>query len=105
MHHQHLARLLGATVVVLTVAGCGGGARPSADELESAIRSGQSGIGVSEEQAPCTAEVFVSSGLSDEMLLSYVTGADHELSDADRTEFDKVLERLDEECGVEQAAG
>lgn len=105
MRHQHLARLLGAAVVVLVVSGCGGGVRPSADELKSAIRSGESGIGVSEEQAPCTAEVFVSSGLSDEMLLSYVTGTDHELSAADRTEFGKVLDRLDTECGIEQAAG
>lgn len=105
MRHQHLARLLGAAVVVLVVSGCGGGVRPSADELESAIRSGESGIGVSEEQAPCAAEVFVSSKLSDEMLLGYVTGADRELSEADRTEFAVVLDRLDAECGIEQAAG
>ena len=92
-------------IALLVLGACGSGDRPSVDELEDAILSGESGIGVSKDQAPCTAEVLHSSSLSDEMLRSYITNEDHELSDDERVEFQAVLDRLESECGFQQGAG
>lgn len=106
--HRPVARLIGATLLAAAplLAGCGGGDRPSVPELTAVILSGESRIGVADDQAECTAQVLVSSDLSDATLRSYVddTGWDG-MTDEDRVAWGRVLERLDDECGVQQGAG
>lgn len=99
------AAVVPALVVVLGLGACSGGDRPSADELEQAIRGGESSIAVPDDQAACTADVLFSSSLSDEMLRAYVANEDHDMSDDERTEFSTVMDRLETECGFQQGAG
>jgi len=86
------------------LAACGGDSRPSASDLTAAIRSGESGIGVSADQAPCVATLMVDSDLSDEALRRYVALEDQEFDDADRAAFQAFMSRL-KECGVTLPGG
>jgi hypothetical protein len=97
------------SVALLTapvLAACGGGDRPSVPELTAVILSGKSRIAVADDQAECTAQVLVSSDLSDAMLRSYVDDTDWDgMTEEDGAAWSRVLERLDEECDVQQGAG
>lgn len=98
---------VGVAALVLVLSACSGGSsdRPTSDELADAIRSGNSGIGVSEDKAECVAKVLVDSDLSDGALRRYTGDNDaEELGDADDKAFNAVLTSIQEECQVTQAA-
>jgi len=99
---------VGVAALVLLLSACGGGAssdRPSSGELADAIRSGTSGLGVSEDRADCVANVLVDSDLSDEALRRYTGDNDAEaLNDADDKAFEEVLSSIRDRCKVSQGA-
>lgn len=67
-----LGTAVAAAVVVLTAAGCGGGGRPSADEISKAYQKGTDVSGqefkLPKAQADCVAKALVDSDVSDEGL-------------------------------------
>ena len=104
--HRLVATSFVALLAAPVLAACGGGDRPSVPELTAVILSGESRIGVADDQAECTAQVLVSSDPSDAMLRSYVDDTDWDgMTEEDSAAWSRVLERLDEECGVQQGAG
>lgn len=99
---------VGVAALVLLLSACSGGGssdRPTSDELADAIRSGNSGLGVSEDKAECVAKVLVDSDLSDDALRRYTGDNDaEELDDADDTAFGAALVDIKERCKVSQGA-
>ncbi len=100
---------VGVAALVLLLSACSGGdsssGRPSSDDIADAIRSGSSGLGVSEDKADCVAKVLVDSDLSDEALRRYTGDNDAEdLNDADDKAFEGVLSSIQDRCKVSQGA-
>lgn len=87
-----------ATMLVFTAA-CGGGGRPSADELSKALTSDDSvfGTALDKKQADCAAEKLVDSDLSDDTLQAIVDGdEDYESSDEESDKLTDVYSDLSE---------
>jgi hypothetical protein len=80
-----IAVAVSAGLLVFTAA-CGGGGRPSVDEISEALRSDDSVFGTSlePEAADCLAEAFHESDISDDALQALVDrDEDYEASDDD----------------------
>lgn len=92
-----LTAALGAAVL-LTTAGCGGGGRPSPDEISASLqqeaRTGQDAIvkeSIDKQAADCMAQVLHRSTLSDAALRALVDGTkDYDASKADEKAMEKV---------------
>jgi hypothetical protein len=97
---------VGAAALMLLLTACSGASdRPTSDDLADAIRSGDSGIGVSEDKADCVAQVLVDSDLSDDALRRYTGDNDaEELGEADDKAFNEVLSSIQQRCKVSQGA-
>lgn len=79
MKLRHSPKLLVAGVVLTLVSACGGGDRPSKDEVADAITGGSSAMGsadeigsLPDEAVDCIAQAMVDSDLSDEALRAFV---------------------------------
>ncbi|GAA4686699.1 hypothetical protein [Nocardioides nanhaiensis] len=104
-----MKRLAAAVAVVaLTLSACGGGGgRPSASEIESALNDTDNPVGeqvadtLTEEQISCVAEAFEASDLSDDALQSLVDGDEsYEGSDEDEAALQDILTEDLTECAT-----
>ncbi|MEG9226273.1 hypothetical protein [Aeromicrobium sp. Sec7.5] len=85
-----MAMATSAALLVFTAA-CGGGGRPSVDELSEALTSEDNVFGavLDGDQADCAAEALVDSDLSDDTLQAIVDGdEDYEGSDDEQDKLD-----------------
>lgn len=99
-----LAASLTVSVLVMTAA-CGGGGRPSVDELRDSMVSGDTVIPVPEQAAECFAEVLVDSDLSDETLQAIVEqDEDYEGSDEEQGKLQDLSADVVEQCAGELGA-
>lgn len=100
--NTRLPKLVASAALVLTLAtACGGGGRPSVDELSEALQSDDNvmGIGLEADQADCVAEAFHDSDLSDDTLQAIVDqDEDYEGSDEDRDAMESISTDSMAEC-------
>ncbi|MCW2758597.1 MAG: hypothetical protein JWO46_2343 [Nocardioidaceae bacterium] len=91
-----------AVVVLLATSACGGGGRPTAEEMSKAFQKGVNGsstggseVKLTKKQADCAGKVFVESKISDDALRAIVDGKkDFKESKADDKALKTVLPKL-----------
>lgn len=95
-------QLIASAFLVLTLAtACGGGGRPSVDELSDALQSDDNvlGTGLEKDQADCVAKAFHESDVSDDTLRALVDNdEDYEGDESDRDAFNDISTESVAEC-------
>lgn len=93
-----LAATAAVSMLVFTAA-CGGGGRPSADEIADAIKDDDSfsSADATDEQVDCVAKAYHDSDLSDEALQALVDGdEDYDASKEDEKALESAAKGLGE---------
>lgn len=96
-----LAATAAVSMLVFTAA-CGGGGRPSADDIADAIKDDDSfnSDDATDEQVDCVAKAYADSDLSDEALQALVDGdEDYDASDEDEKAVESLTPKLSECIG------
>lgn len=102
-----------AAALTIPLAACsddsGGGGRPTAAELESAIYE-EGGLesddgGVIDKMVSCMAEGLVDSDISDDVLRAIADGRDDDVSEEDQESAEATLEQISTDCSDEAMAG
>lgn len=105
MHRPTTTSFLALALVLTGTTACGGGPRPSTDQVADAIRDGRIS-GIAADDADCSAAVLVESDLSDAALLRLVNRADRPVTaQEDQDALEAAEARLVRECDLQQAAG
>lgn len=92
--NKRAPKLIASAFLVVTLAtACGGGGRPSVDELSEAFQSDDNvmGMGLEEAQADCVAEAFHESDVSDDTLRAIVDNDEDYEGDEDDEEAIKSI--------------
>lgn len=88
--------------LALSLAACGGSARPSADQVADGIQQVYEDQGfpdaISDDAATCFAEALVDSALSDETLGYIADGEDKQKNEEEKAMTTQILQDKQEEC-------
>ncbi|WP_314426970.1 hypothetical protein [uncultured Microbacterium sp.] len=88
--------------LALSLAACGGSARPSADQVADGIQQVYEDQGfpdaISDDAATCFAEALVDSELSDETLGYIADGEDKQKNEEEKAMTTQILQDKQEEC-------